>query len=425
MSEWRLARKSYKFDHPKISNKEAEETFRENLIEYEKEENPTTILNFWSGGLPRLQKISKHCGGCWLTNDKHVEYTADAIIFDHTRYRKNLEVETGVMPDFVNRNTDSQYWVFWPRESASKGIEKGTNHKLVKEIHDWDGAFNLTASCRLDSDAIRPYGNMNLLLKNYVGKSQEEIIQSIMAKKQYNNGKHTAWMVSNCDKTNGAVARWELGQQLIRSGLKLDGFGSCFDNNINGNPWQVKDLETEGAIGKYKFYLAFENSLHCNGYISEKFWRNSLLTGAVPVVYGPYRADLEAVAPKNSYIFVEDFSSPKELVDYLDYLDQNDTAYAEYHHWRSETEMERNGSMMTHDDEMICQLCQKINERKSLGYPKRMIRSVASWWWYNVHDEKCTEGFDLPKWITSYPPQTMEDTYDEMKGNLLEKSGPR
>lgn len=255
MSEWRLARKSYKFDHPKISNKEAEETFRENLIEFEKEENPTTILNFWSGGLPRLQKISKHCGGCWLTNDKHVEYTADAIIFDHTRYRKNLEVETGVMPDFVNRNTDSQYWVFWPRESASKGIEKGTNHKLVKEIHDWDGAFNLTASCRLDSDAIRPYGNINLLVKNYVGKSQEEIIQNIMSKKQYNNGKHTAWMVSNCDKTNGAVARWELGQQLIRSGLKLDGFGSCFDNNINGNPWQAKDLETEGAIGKYKFYL--------------------------------------------------------------------------------------------------------------------------------------------------------------------------
>ena len=67
----------------------------------------------------------------------------------------------------------------------------------------------------------------------------------------------------------------------------------------------------------------------------------------------------------------------------------------------------------------------ELTERKSLGYPKRMIRSVASWWWYNVHDDKCTEGYQLPEWITSYPPQTMEDTYDEMKAYLHEDSEPR
>jgi len=41
------------------------------------------------------------------------------------------------------------------------------------------------------------------------------------------------------------------------------------------------------------------------------------------------------IAPPNSYIHVEDFATPKDLVEYLDYLDKNDTAYYQYHEWRN------------------------------------------------------------------------------------------
>ena len=41
------------------------------------------------------------------------------------------------------------------------------------------------------------------------------------------------------------------------------------------------------------------------------------------------------IAPENSFIHAEDFSTPSELVDYLDYLDSNDTAYLELHEWVS------------------------------------------------------------------------------------------
>ena len=41
------------------------------------------------------------------------------------------------------------------------------------------------------------------------------------------------------------------------------------------------------------------------------------------------------IAPENSFIHVEDFTSPNDLVDYLDYLDRNETAYLEYHLWVS------------------------------------------------------------------------------------------
>ena len=78
-----------------------------------------------------------------LINLENIKYDAAGIIFDNTRYKDAVFYGFGGgLPDFENRNLDSQYWVFWPREAASKGIEKGMNLTLVDR---WDGAFNLTA----------------------------------------------------------------------------------------------------------------------------------------------------------------------------------------------------------------------------------------------------------------------------------------
>ena len=78
-------------------------------------------------------------------------------------------------------------------------------------------------------------------------------------------------------------------------------------------------------IFKMKFYLSFENAYHCNDYISEKFWRNALHSNLVPIVFGPHLDDVLAVAPPNSFIHAEQFDSPSQLVNYIDYLDKNDT----------------------------------------------------------------------------------------------------
>lgn len=34
---------------------------------------------------------------------------------------------------------------------------------------------------------------------------------------------------------------------------------------------------------------------------------------------------------------MEDFAKPEDLIDYLNYLDLNNTAYMEYHNWRLDT----------------------------------------------------------------------------------------
>ena len=33
------------------------------------------------------QTFESQCGGCWTSNDRHKQYTADAIMFDNTRYK--------------------------------------------------------------------------------------------------------------------------------------------------------------------------------------------------------------------------------------------------------------------------------------------------------------------------------------------------
>jgi len=416
---WRTERKQVSEKQAR-KNQENMERFKKSYKTLKNEKESTTILEFWNFEKPFLNKIPEKCGGCWLTNDRNFEYEADGIMFDNTRYKNAIRAKD--LPDFNNRNLDSQYWVFWPREAASKGIEKGTNFNLVKQIHDWDGSFNLTASYRIDSDVVRPFGSRDSVLARHYSDGDhepyEDIIKKIMARKESNGGKHTTWIVSNCGRTNGASARWNYATELIDEGLKINGFGDCFNNHLEGAPWS--DKFGDGVIAGYKFYLAFENSVHCNGYISEKFWRNSLGTGAVPVVYGPHKSDVEAVAPANSYIFAEDFDTPKDLVDYLDYLDKNDTAYEEYHKWRADELDEEYEDLGPHTAEMMCNLCRNIKERKEADYPKRIIKSVMSWWWVNVHDDKCTGGYKLPEWITSFPPQTMENTYDELKLSLHE-----
>ncbi|VDM00048.1 unnamed protein product [Schistocephalus solidus] len=85
---------------------------------------------------------------------------------------------------------------------------------------------------------------------------------------------------------------------------------------------------------QYKFYLAFENS-NCEDYITEKFFENALRQDMVPVVMGAPRESYCAIAPPNSFIHVDDFSSPAELAGYLNWLDRNDTAYASYFAWRA------------------------------------------------------------------------------------------
>ena len=139
-----------------------------------------------------------------------------------------------------------------------------------------------------------------------------------------------AWVVSRCS----SASKREQYVNVLQRYIKVDIFGYCGkqcykDKNVKFSDCHKALAET----GLYKFYLSFENSA-CRTYITEKVY-NPLNTGLVPIVYGGLlHQDYIDRLPPHSFIDVRNFKSPKNLADYLFYLDMNDTAYMEYHAWR-------------------------------------------------------------------------------------------
>lgn len=193
------------------------------------------------------------------------------------------------------------------------------------------------------------------------------------------------WVVSNCGKTAGAKKRLQLVSKMMKYGIEVDGRGKCFNKSIpvtlNGN----KFTDKINFISKYKFYLAFENSHHCSDYITEKLYTNSFLAGSVPIVWGPKKSDYEAVLPKHSFIFFDDYKDNiTELAEYLNYLDRNQTAYAEYFKWRLLKPENIHGNQHLDGN---CKLCIALKKQETFNFKRNIIKSIYSWIFENENLE--------------------------------------
>ena len=127
--------------------------------------------------------------------------------------------------------------------------------------------------------------------------------------------------------------------------------------------------QTKECIKDYKFYLAFENS-NCREYITEKFYSNGLGSDVLPIVMGAPRQDYEDKAPYNSFIHVDDFTSPKELANYLHLLDKDDGLYNEYFQWK--------GTGVFINTYFYCRLCAMLHEVDRA--PTRVYHHFRHWW---------------------------------------------
>lgn len=154
------------------------------------------------------------------------------------------------------------------------------------------------------------------------------------------------------------------------AGLKVHGDGKCFAD-VKQAPVAVENL---------KFYLSFENSYHCNGFISDKFWKFALGQNLVPIVFVPHVDELKAMVPPNSFINAGDFATSKQLVDYVDYLDSNNTAYLEYHHWRTlypSVNLPDTIQSMGSEQRSFCELCRVVREKRKES-KRQFYQSVSA-----------------------------------------------
>jgi len=117
--------------------------------------------------------------------------------------------------------------------------------------------------------------------------------------------------------------------------LPIDSFGKSLKNReLPDDPGRETKLAT---IGRYRFNIAFENSL-TQDYVTEKFF-DPLLAGCVPVYRGA--PNIAEFAPgENCFIDAAAFDGPRELAEYLHWLTGNPAEYAKYLEWKRQPSLQ-------------------------------------------------------------------------------------
>ena len=311
--------------------------------------NKTKVILLWTGFFG--QKLwwfkngnqgFKDCGckesRCFITSNKKYLNISSSILF-HMR-------DLGPGSKMPKRNYD-QDWIF--------AIFESPIHTYYTDLPKYRYAFNKTFSYKRGSDLYHLRG---------IVTPKEQVTSTTVPLDAKNRTKLTLWYLSNC----APHVRRNYGRELSRY-VPVDIFGSCGKRDPCRNRYQFNC--TKATKLKYKFYLAFENS-RCPDYITEKFWW-SLRDGIVPIVLGAKISDYERVAPPNSFIHVDNFTSPQHLANYIKYLDKNDEAYYQYHMWRN------THTLKTKELELSscwCELCSMQYETRH-GHSHR---DIAKFW---------------------------------------------
>jgi hypothetical protein len=160
------------------------------------------------------------------------------------------------------------------------------------------------------------------------------------------------------------------------TGMSVDLYGESGNLTCPGDCMQY-------IADRYRFFLAFENSL-CFGYATEKIfdWLNYNI---IPVVLG--FGNYSYYVPKSAYIDAMDFKSPEELGEYLAYLSVNKTAYNEFFKWKRNI---RSRWPNVVANGFFCEMCVQLQLEAATGQVKRKrltnIRSRFS------HKDTCLRG---------------------------------
>ena len=141
--------------------------------------------------------------------------------------------------------------------------------------------------------------------------------------------KGSSFMARNCNSLSGRENLLkELIQHASSTSFKIDSLSSCMRNALP--PKGVNMDNKTDVMKEYLFHFSFENQ-RTPDYITEKLW-GALASGTLPVYLGA--PNIKDHVPPRSIILVDDFSSAKELVDYLIKVANNKTLYNSYHEWR-------------------------------------------------------------------------------------------
>ena len=125
-------------------------------------------------------------------------------------------------------------------------------------------------------------------------------------------------------------------------------------------------------FNKYKFYIAFENSM-CEDYITEKPFK--ILQDdvyAVPIVKG--NVSYSDILPQGSYIDAGKYT-PEELAQYLTKLDQNDEIYKRFFQSRQQFKCYNHAVDSKY---LPCRMCDAVFKLKQSGKKRSLGKDAIN-----------------------------------------------
>jgi hypothetical protein len=257
---------------------------------------PRPTLLFWNDCWGEVPNTTAE--GTEVVTDRAVVADADAVVFHipTLKWKK------------LPKKRPGQLWVAWSWESPA-------NYPVMEDKRAM-AAFDLTATYERKSDVWTPYFGPGSLL----GPDRAPALPLPGA----GSRAPVVFLQSNKEDRCGRVAY----TADVMKTAQVDSFGSVHRNRKKKIPHHKARWK---LYAKYKFVLAFENSI-ATDYVTEKFFE-PIAGGAVPVYRGA--PEVAELAPaEDCYIDAATFSSGRELGRYLDHLDGHDEEYLAYQRWR-------------------------------------------------------------------------------------------
>ena len=302
-------------------------------------------------------KCGPHRHKCFVTGNKDLFNSSSAVVF-HI-------VEDDFLDDlFVARSMNrppDQRWIFYSKEAPPRVYEYSDIMPHCKSLFNW------TMTYKFSSDIRQSYAD--IIPGKFKGgyDSNKNYLE--------NRTKTAIAFISNCH----GMRRYRMRLiNNLKKHIDVDIYGRC------GKPCNPNCFS---LLPKYKFYLAFENSI-CEDYITEKTYRNALMNEIVPVIISGANLSNPAVVPPKSFINGLDFKKAVDLANYLKQVGSNHQLYNEFFKWRNNWTIVLRGT-----SHIPCDICDKLYK------PNQTIKiyhDISGWF---SSSENCKP---FPNWKASY-----------------------
>lgn len=299
--------------------------------------------------LPTTTDLQCSVPECDATSDRTLLANSSAVIL----HWRNIKLDD--LPECVpSKDTRCPPWVLFNKEAPPH-----TSRDILETIQN---NVQWTVTYRKDSDVYAPYG------KVVPKRIRSSSVGTFNTKRRL-----LCWLVSNCN----TPSRREVLVGELEDYMNVDIYGAC---GVSKCPYElVKDCY-RWLSDRCMFYLSLENS-NCRDYTTEKLYY-ALASGMVPVVVG--NSSNYSHLPPRSFVNAADFTSPKELSEYLVSLSKDKRKYLSYFLWKRDYEVKDLSF------KWFCDLCEKLHAVDvNSTVPER---NLASWWF---DQSQCTSWRNL------------------------------